>query len=375
MSKNCLNGEILKIVRSTTNQCKHLPAVEVANCKTCNINRINFETDKVIFSAVFILVFVIFSAGCSSPRIDLSATNEQIFSANAADAAKEKEIIIQAGELIKEYRENQTAADEKYRGKMMSVSGEVSGWLKTPGYIWISVRGEGNFSSSDPNPLGVGCVFAEPEKVDFEKVKNYQKITVVGKNGGMKPAKMMRDGEYVTLENCQIDDKSPSDESGSQINANKLPKTAGNTPEPLKIDFPDASTGKLPTDEQLQAMLQKTIQDLAAAIETEDFTNFKTTVSKGAVAYNVPPERLKMFYGHQMMLPRLRKIIGTKPTFSRPPAIDKYTLTRADKTTEVFPAINLSGIYENTDSPVKFEVQYLAEGKDWKVSIFNFTPK
>lgn len=330
---------------------------------------------KTVVIPYTVLLIVFLSANCGGSEINLSGTNESGFSANGGESSKDERIIIKAGELIKEYRENPAAADGKYRGKIMSVSGEVSGWLKTPGYVWISVRGEGNFSSSDPNPLGVGCLFAEPEKVDFEKVKNYQKITVVGKNGGMKPAKMMRDGEYVTLENCQIDDKSPSDEPGSQINENKLPKTAGNTLEPLKIDFPDASTGKLPTDEQLQAMLQKTIQDLAAAIETEDFTNFKTTVSKGAVAYNVPPERLKMFYGHQMMLPRLRKIIGTKPTFSRPPAIDKYTLTRADKTTEVFPAINLSGVYENTDSPVKFEVQYLAEGKDWKVSIFNFTPK
>lgn len=330
------------------------------------------DKTKLIQNILFILFFAGVTINCGGSQINLSGANKAVFSAADENSVDEKTIIIRAGELIKEYREN-PAAENKYKGKLMSVSGQISGMLKTPGYAWISVRGEGNFSSSDPDPLGIGCIFAEPDKINSDDLKTSRKVTIVGKNDGMKPAKMMRDGKYVALQNCRIDENASPAGSTDESDSNKSAKVSINAPNP-PVNFPDASTGKIPTDEQLQAMLQKTIQDLADAIEKENFTDFKATVSKGAIAYNVLPERLKLFYGHQMMLPRLRKIIGTKPKFSRPPAVATYTLRGADKNSIVFPAINLNGVYEETDSPVQFEVQYLAEGKDWKVSILNFTP-
>lgn len=353
------------------NQLIDLPEVDKSKS---NFKRMNFGINKLVLNAVCLLVVAVLSINCGSSQIALPGANEQGFSAGGGESVDEKVIVIKAGELIKEYRENQTTADEKYRGKLMSVSGEVSGTLKAPGYAWISVRGEGNFSSSDPNPLGVGCILAEPVKIDVTSLKTSQKVTITGKNDGMQKAKMLRDGEYVTLQNCRIDDKPPGD-SVNDTNSNKPSNTATKTPAPPVVEFPDASTGKLPTDEEINALLQRTIRDLADAIETEDFTQFKTTVSKGAIAYNVTPERLKAFYGNKVKLPYLRKIIGAKPVFSRKPFVGEYTLTKGDKTVEVYPALNLNGVYEDTDFPVNFEVQYLAEGKEWKVSIFNFTPK
>lgn len=317
---------------------------------------------------------------CLSFSLFTNCTNSQsnsVVSSNSVSTSNEKPVIIQAADLLKEYRENPSAADGKYKGKLLAVSGKVAGSFGSgdDGALWIGINSEGLTNLSDPDPKEIECGNGDIKKAFKEKIELDQEVTLVGINQGIQTGITNQTIKNILLKNCRIESKSFSDNSKKDVKSENFVNASSTEIIPSETPLPDASKGMLPSDEEMNALLQKTIKDLADAIEAEDFTKFKTTVSKGAISYNVPPERLKMFYGHQMMLPRLRKIVGTKPTFSRKPSIDKYTLTRADKTKEVFPALNLSGVYENTDSPVKFEVQYLAEGKDWKVSVFNFTPK
>lgn len=322
----------------------------------------------VLFSSLFsVLLFALFVGGCSP--VD-SATSD------------EKPISLSAEDLMKEYKENSGAADAKYKGKLLMVTGKVSGTLKTPVYSWISIRGDGSFNlADDPNPKGIGCAFDESEKVDFDKIKSSQKITVIGKNDGMKPAKMMRDGEYIALQNCRIQDKPASDDSMNsnvkvtseiESNSNKISNTAIAETVRSNIALPDASTGKVPSDTELQIMLQKSIQDFADAVEAEDFTKFR---ENGSPWYKkTSAARYKEYYKYMSMLTKpLRWTKGRTATFSRPPSITEFKMSEAgSKNSQSFIALNLLGSYEDSGKSVKFEIQYNAVEKEWKINVISF---
>lgn len=141
---------------------------------------------------------------------------------------------------------------------------------------------------------------------------------------------------------------------------------------PFTTPLPDASTGKIPSDAELQALLQKTIQDFADAVEAEDFTKFRENAS--TYFKMAPAAAYKKYYGymHNRFEPHLRSTVGKTATFSREPSIGEFKLSEAGgKNPRYFVALNLNGSYEDSIRTVKFEIQYHADGKEWKISVIN----
>lgn len=138
----------------------------------------------VIIFAIGLLVIL----GCSGANKNATAPDA---ANNSAVTTNEKPIALQAKALTKEYDENELAADGKYKGKMLAVSGKVSNISETMGSITAQLEGHQMTSS-------VMCTFEESEKANVMKLKKGQQATFIGKGDGSTG------GLYVGLEKCRI---------------------------------------------------------------------------------------------------------------------------------------------------------------------------
>lgn len=142
--------------------------------------------------------------------------------------------------------------------------------------------------------------------------------------------------------------------------------------------MPDASSGKIPSDAELQVLLQSTIQIFADALESGDFTKFHANTATVSILHKATPERLKEVYGGQKYnVEAYRWTKDKKAKFFRPPAFTEYTdsIIGSPESKTFHTSLNLVGNYEewtaDSHKIVEFSLQFLAEGKDWKLLIIN----
>ena len=111
--------------------------------------------------------------------------------ANTTAAPSEKPIAVQSKVMTKDYDENELAADGKYKGKMIAVSGKVENIAETMGSVTVSLAGHDMLKS-------VMCSFEESEKASVAKLKKGQQATLVGTGDGMTM------GLYAGLQKCRV---------------------------------------------------------------------------------------------------------------------------------------------------------------------------
>ena len=111
--------------------------------------------------------------------------------ANTTTAPTEKPIAVQARVMTKDYDENELAADGKYKGKTIAVSGKVENIAETMGNVTVSLAGHDMVKS-------VMCSFEESEKTNVAKLKKGQQATLVGTGDGMTM------GLYAGLQKCKV---------------------------------------------------------------------------------------------------------------------------------------------------------------------------
>lgn len=130
--------------------------------------------------SIFALVLVL---GCGGAKQTTSTTETA--------TTNEKPIAVQAKVLTKEYDENEVAADGKYKGKMLAVTGKISNIAETFGSMTVSLEGHEITKT-------VMCNFEDSEKANIAKLKKGQQATLIGKGDGSTG------GLYVGLEKCKI---------------------------------------------------------------------------------------------------------------------------------------------------------------------------
>jgi len=147
----------------------------------------------IIFFAVLFLIL-----GCSQSANNSATTapaNSAIVASNtsmtAPAAPSEKPIAVQARVMTKDYDENELAADGKYKGKTIAVSGKVENIAETMGSVTVSLAGHDMVKS-------VMCSFEESEKASVAKLKKGQQTTLVGTGDGLTM------GLYAGLQKCRI---------------------------------------------------------------------------------------------------------------------------------------------------------------------------
>jgi hypothetical protein len=137
--------------------------------------------------------------------------------------------------------------------------------------------------------------------------------------------------------------------------------TAPTTPAKQTGTVPTNSTGELPTDPEIEAIVQESIQDFAAGVDSSDFSTiyeksarvFKTTYSKETLRTTFNP----FITQKARVIPILRSTASMTPNFSSKPAV---TNVKGNK------VLIASGSY-STSPNTRFELQYWIEDKRWKL--------
>lgn len=128
---------------------------------------------KLMKLLVLFFAASVFLTGCGNPseKSDSSAaTTEQ--------KAEEHVITVSAKEYYKKYQENEVAADNLYKGKKISIVGNVESINKDfADDAYISLAGDGEIS------MGVQCHLTDAKKA--ATVKKESEITIVGTGDGM----------------------------------------------------------------------------------------------------------------------------------------------------------------------------------------------
>lgn len=132
----------------------------------------------VIVAAVLIYLVL----GCSGKASNTAAT------APASDA---KPIAVDAKVLTKEYDTNDLAADGKFKGKLLAVSGKIESIAETMGNVTVHVEGHNVV-------LDVICSFEADQRDAVSKLKKGQATTLIGTGDGLTA------GLYVGLNKCKV---------------------------------------------------------------------------------------------------------------------------------------------------------------------------
>lgn len=152
---------------------------------------------------------------------------------------------------------------------------------------------------------------------------------------------------------------------GCFCNENKLKsltnsETPAPTPAPTKsYTKADASKNEVPSDEEMQEIVKTTMLDFNNAVMKEDFTDFHSKISDNWQK-NVTPDKFKE--GFKQFIDRkvdMGAIKSEKANFTAGPKINKK-----GKLSELL----VEGGYNISPSSVDFKLNYVAQGKDWKLS-------
>ena len=145
---------------------------------------------------------------------------------------------------------------------------------------------------------------------------------------------------------------------GSESNTSSTSNSDDKTSKPT-FTKSDASKGEMPSDAELQDMVKTTLLDFDSAIQKEDFTDFYNHICQ-PWQKQTSPEKLKTsfqpFIDKHISIATIRSL---EAEFSPDPEIGR----------EVgFKTLMLLGKYDTSPNLTKFEINYIPEGKEWKLS-------
>ena len=139
--------------------------------------------------------------------------------------------------------------------------------------------------------------------------------------------------------------------------------TASNTsstsePTDAPVKKADASTGQVPSSEQLQDLAKTTILDFNDALQTKDFSNFHRNISK-PFQKEASPERFKQVFKAFIDAGiDFEEIRTMQANFTTPSTIDKSVGGKQ---------LKLKGNYATSPRRTNFELKYIPEEDEWKL--------
>lgn len=138
--------------------------------------------------------------------------------------------------------------------------------------------------------------------------------------------------------------------------------TSTTTPSPAatkSIEKSDASKGKVPSDDELQDLVRTTLLDFNSAVQKGDFTDFYANICKPwkkQITADKLKDSFKNFINNKI---NIGGISSYQAEFSPSPEVGK----------EVgYQTLKVKGKYATKPNYTKFELNYIPEGKDWKLS-------
>ncbi len=121
----------------------------------------------------------------------------------------------------------------------------------------------------------------------------------------------------------------------------------------------DASSGEVPSEPDLQNLVKMTLLDFNDAVQKGDFKDFYATIAE-VWQKEISPEKFNQaFKSFIDSKANISEIKSMEAEFSPEP---KVTKTRGT----VF--LQVEGSYSTSPKPTKFELEYVAENNEWKLS-------
>jgi hypothetical protein len=149
---------------------------------------------------------------------------------------------------------------------------------------------------------------------------------------------------------------------GTETNtANTVANTSDTTIPVTKPTYKkaDASKGEMPSDAELQEIAKTTLLDFNEAVQQEDFTTFYSHICKPWQKQTTPDGLKTTFQGFIDKNISIVSIAALDAEFSPEPEIGRELGYRT---------LKLAGKYPTSPNVTKFELNYIPEGKDWKLS-------
>lgn len=193
-------------------------------------------------------------------------------------------------------------------------------------------------------------------------MKNLFKNAIFGKDTRLNGVLALLFIAAVAL-GCTCDDLGKQD--GTERDRASNERTSGSydddrpsEPEKPKVEPADASTGEVPTDAQSQELARTTILDFHDAVSRGDFSDFRAKVSKpfqDSASVGKFEEVFKPFID---IKPDFSDVRTLTASFDGDPAIERE---------KGYKTLRLQGRYNLSPRPLKFDLKYIPEGKDWKL--------
>lgn len=166
--------------------------------------------------------------------------------------------------------------------------------------------------------------------------------------------------------NFNLDTNTASNNSGTTSNTSYNSTTTTSSTPKTDVEDADASTGKVPSDAQMQELVRETVLDFNAAIQSEDFTSFHSNISK-PFQKQASPERFKEVFAEFMNNNiNFSEISDLQAEFSPAPAVGREM---------GYKVLTANGSYATTPRRTKFELKYIPEGKEWKLIFIRISTK
>ena len=127
----------------------------------------------------------------------------------------------------------------------------------------------------------------------------------------------------------------------------------------------DTSTGSAPSTSEVEALVKASFRDFAAAVDDEDFSDFRANTSSRFQGSN-SSDQLKSTFSvfidkKDQVLPSLRDIQTRSASFSSAPSTG---------TEDGVKVLTADGEFPSKPAPTKFETKYEWEKSEWKVFKF-----
>lgn len=121
----------------------------------------------------------------------------------------------------------------------------------------------------------------------------------------------------------------------------------------------DASKKEIPEDEELEAMIKDTLLDFDRALKSEDFSNFYDNISEEWQKQTSPRQLKRLFQSFIDGKADLSSIRSMEPEITDGPAIRESV---------GFEMLEVKGSFDTSPRTTTFELKYIANGEDWKLS-------
>lgn len=163
-------------------KCSESIQVDAKKCKHCHADLRNwFLRHKILTGILGLVLFVGFTSALGSP--------DEGSSSSTVTTQEEEVVSVTASQLVSEYKQNEIAADSKYKGKTLEVTGSVGTIGETFGKQYVTLK-------SDDLIIAVQCFLKSSESEKAATLSQGQSITVQGKNDGMSL--------NISLSSCEI---------------------------------------------------------------------------------------------------------------------------------------------------------------------------